>query len=494
MGSLIPGRQSVELRSLDQLPLPLTTTRSTAGPITADTAGRLKEAWVGQLNLGSMTAVMQFRIVIQPGGDTVGYFDSITEGRLGFAATWSLVGDTLAFDVATIRLRYRGTLKDGGDTAEGTWSQGGRTVPLTLERQAHEYRNANVWANRPQRPVGPFPYDSEEVTFENQADGVTLAGTLTIPKRPGRHPAAVLISGSGPQDRDESLMEHKPFLVLADYLTRRGIAVLRYDDRGTAKSTGKFGPATTEDFARDASAAVAFLGRHQRINPKEIGLAGHSEGGLVAPMVVGLRDDVAFVVLMAATSVDGATILASQLETSLRAAGAAGSDIQRLVTLNRAAFDLARRNVPDADFLAQLEPTIQQVTRDLPESDREAAMTAMRREMGNSAARLKTPWTRFFLGYDPVPALRRMSCPVLAITGTNDTQVLHRLNLPGIRQALTEGGNRDFEIVELDGLNHLFQKSQTGMMSEYVTIQETFNPRALEAIGDWIVRRTTPIG
>ena len=126
--------------------------------------------------------------------------------------------------------------------AEGTWTQGGRALPLTLKRQAQEYTTANIWANRPQRPVGPFPYDSEEVTFENQADSVTLAGTLTLPRGTGRHPAVVLISGSGPQDRDQSLMEHKPFLVLADYLTRRGIAVLRYDDRGTAKSTGRFGP------------------------------------------------------------------------------------------------------------------------------------------------------------------------------------------------------------------------------------------------------------
>ena len=444
--------------------------------------------------MGQMTAVMQFRIVVQPSGDTVGYFDSITEGRTGFPATWSVVGDTLAFDVATIRLRFRGTLNDSGDTAEGTWSQGGRSVPLTLKRQAHEYKNVNVWANRPQRPVGPFPYDSEEVTFENQADSVTLAGTLTLPRGTGRHPAVVLISGSGPQDRDQSLMEHKPFLVLADYLTRRGIAVLRYDDRGTAKSTGRFGLATSEDFARDAGAAVAFLARHQRINPREIGLVGHSEGGLVAPMVAGLREDVAFVVLMAATSVDGMTVLLSQVETSLRASGVAESEIQRALKLNRAAFAAAIRNLPDPDFLEQIEPTIQEVARDIPEANREAAVSALRRDMSSSAGRLKSPWSRFFMAYDPFPALRRMSVPVLAITGTKDVQVLHLLNVPGIRRALTEGGNKDFEIVELEGLNHLFQMSQTGSMNEYVTIQETFNPAALKVIGDWIVRHTTPTG
>ncbi len=494
VGSLIPGHQRGELHSLDQLPLLLTTKGSTAMPIAADTGGRFKEAWVGAMNMGTMTAVMQFRIVIQPSGDTVGYFDSVTEGQTGFPATWSVVGDTLAFDVAAIRLRYRGALNDSGDTAEGIWSQGGRNVPLTLKRQAHEYANTNVWANRPQRPVGPFPYDSEEVTFENQADSVTLAGTLTLPRGSGRHPAVVLISGSGPQDRDETLMEHKPFLVLADYLTRRGIAVLRYDDRGTAQSTGNFGRATTEDFARDASAAVAFLGRHPRINAQEIGLAGHSEGGLVAPMVAGLRDDVAFVVLLAATGVDGATILVSQVETALRTAGVAETEIQRAVALNQAAFKAAVRNVSDAEFLEQIEPTIQEVTRDIPDASREAAVTAVRQDMLGAAGRLKNPWTRFFIAYDPQPALRRISRPVLAITGTNDTQVLAPLNVPAIRKALTEGGNKDFEIIELDGLNHMFQMSQTGLMNEYATIQETFNPAALKAIGDWIVRRTTPIG
>ena len=468
--------------------------QSTAIPIAADTTGRLKEAWVGQVTVGAMTSVMQFRIVVQAGGDTVAYFDSVTEGRTGFPATWSVVGDTLAFDVARIRLTYRGTLNDAGDMAEGTWTQGGRALPLTLKRQAEEYTTANIWANRPQRPVGPFPYDSEEVTFENQADSVTLAGTLTLPRGTGRHPAVVLISGSGPQDRDQSLMEHKPFLVLADYLTRRGIAVLRYDDRGTAKSTGRFGPATSEDLARDAGAAVAFLSRHPRINTKEIGLVGHSEGGLVAPMVAGARNDVAFLVLMAGPGVDGATILLSQAETTLRANGAGESDIQRVTTLNRAAFEAAMRNLPEPEFLAHVEPTIQDVTRDLPEATREATVTAMRQEMRNAVAPLTRPWTRYFMAYDPRPALRRLQRPVLAITGTKDTQVLAPLNVPGIRQALTEGGNKDFEIVELEGLNHLFQMSQTGSMNEYVTIQETFNPAALKVIGDWIVRHTTPIG
>jgi uncharacterized protein len=476
-----------------ELPLVLTSSISAVAPSAPDTSGRLTEAWVGSLRMGMMTAIMQFRIVVRQ-ADTVGYFDSVTEGQTGFLATRSIHGDSLAFDVPRIRLTYRGTLNDAGDTAEGIWTQGGREVPLTLKRQDHAYDNtANVWANRPQRPVGPFPYDSDEVTFENRHDSVTLAGTLTIPKTAGRHPAVVLISGSGPQDRDETLMEHKPFMVLADYLSRRGIAVLRYDDRGTAKSTGRFGRATTQDFSRDASAAVEFLANHPRINAKEIGLAGHSEGGLVAPMVTGLRDDVAFVVLLAATGVDGSTVSLNQTETALRLTNTGEVEIQRALKLARASSEAALRASSEADFLDRMEPAIQEVARATPEAGRAEAIAVVRRGVRSSAQRMLSPWMRFFLAYDPRPALRRISSPVLAISGSKDVQVVPDLNEPEIRKALAGGRSRDFEIVRIDGLNHLFQMSRTGSMDEYMSIQETFNPGALKVIGDWIIARTNPI-
>lgn len=478
--------------------LPLAFTRSDTRAATADEQmapehGQLKEAWVGKLNMGLMEPVMQFRIVTLASGETAAYFDSVTEGRTDFEATWSIDGDTLKFDVAKIKLSFSGTLNEARDTAEGTWSQGGRELPLTLKMQNTAYDNVNVWENRPQRPVAPFPYDAEEVTFENKADNVTLAGTLTIPKKPGRHPVVILISGSGPQDRDESLMEHKPFLVLADYLTRRGIAVLRYDDRGTAESTGDFGPATTEDFARDASAAVEFLKNHDRINPMEIGLAGHSEGGLIAPLVVGLRDDVAFVVLMAATGVDGGTISISQSEAMTRAAEADEAEIEIAMAVNRAVIGIAAKAKPGEDFSGELEAALEEVIQTIPESEREEAATVLRAELKGQMGRLQGNWIQFFLSHDPRPALKNIKCPVLAVIGTKDKQVLPELNMPEIEKALTEGGNQDFEIVRLEGLNHLFQECETGALSEYVSIQETFNPKALATIGDWIIEHTTPI-
>lgn len=454
------------------------------------TTETLKEAWVGKLNMGVMEPVMQFRIVTLESGETAAYFDSVTEGRSGFKATSSTEGDELKFDVPKINLTFRGTYNDARDTAEGIWTQGGREIPLTLKKQATEYDNVNVWENRPQRPVGPFPYDAEEVTFENTIDQVTLAGTLTLPQDSGRHPVVVLISGSGPQDRDETLMGHKPFLVLADYLSRRGIAVLRYDDRGTAASTGKFGPATTEDFARDASAAVAFLKKHDRINPTKIGLVGHSEGGLIAPMVVGLRDDIALVVLMAATGVDGLEISLSQTEAMLQAAGTDPAEAEMGMAVNRAVLGAVVKSSSASEIPGNVKTAVDAMIQTIPESDRAEAGKNIHAGVQNQMRRLKSNWMRFFISYDPRPALSKIQCPVLAITGSKDIQVLPELNVPEIKKALTLGGNQDFEMVEIEGLNHLFQKCETGAMSEYITIQETFNPAALEKIGDWIVDHT----
>ena len=441
--------------------------------------------------MGIIKPIMQFRIFEDASGKTQAYFDSITEGQTDFEATWAIEDGTLKFDVGKIRLTYRGKLNEAGDEAEGTWSQGGRNLPLKLKRQAHEYDNKNVWENRPQRPKGPFPYDSEEIRFENPDAGITLAGTLTIPKTQGRHPAVVLISGSGPQDRDESLMGHKPFLVLADYLSRRGIAVLRYDDRGTAKSTGKHSKATTKDFATDAAAAVAFLKEHDRINPKEIGLAGHSEGGLIAPITIGMRDDVAFVVIMAGTGVDGVTIIRTQTEAMLRASGVDEEEIKIAIAVNQLALKAATEAESDEDFVKQLDAALEKYISTLPEDSREELGKNLRQGVRDTRKRLRGTWMRFFLTYDPRPALQEITCPVLAIIGSKDTQVLPDLNMPEIEKALKKGGNSDITMVQLEGLNHLFQKCVTGSLDEYATIQETFNPAALEAIGDWIVKRTT---
>ena len=466
--------------------LPLVLTQSKPDKTETKPKEKLIEAWVGKLQLGTINPVMQFRILKDESGEKIARFDSVTEGRTGFPATWSIKDKKIKFEVEKVKLVYEGTLNESGNEATGTWKQGGRKLSLTLKKQATEFKEQFTWKNRPQRPKGKIPYDALEVKFENKKDKLTLAGTLTLPKKPGKHPVVILISGSGPQDRDETLMEHKPFLVIADYLTRRGIGVLRYDDRGTAKSTGKFSGSTTRDFATDASAAVDFLLTHPRVNPEQIGLAGHSEGGLIAPMVTQSRTDVAFVVLLAATGVDGRKISLSQTEAMLRVNGTEEEDIKMALMVSGAVLKVAANLNSGDDFDKKILEAVEAAIKSEPESKQKEVLDEIRREMPSIKKRVGGNWMRFFLNYDPRPALREIKCPVLALIGSKDVQVLPKLNMPEIKKALKEGGNKDFETVEFKDLNHLFQKCKTGSLDEYHSIGETFNPAVLKKMGDWI--------
>ena len=449
---------------------------------------KLREAWLGTLKAGPINAKMQFRIVTTEDGKTKAYFDSLSEGVKGIDVTkWSDENGELTFEVGAL-LAYSGKLDAEGKTAEGIFKQGGIEIPMTLEKTLEEAENKNTWENRPQKPVAPFPYVDEVVTFENKNHDVTLAGTLTIPTGDEKHPAVILISGSGPQDRDETLMGHKPFLVLADYLSRNGIAVLRYDDRGTAKSTGDHETATTEDFAHDAAAAVDFLKSHSKIDATKIGLCGHSEGGVIAPMVAGLRDNVAFIVLMAGTGVDGKTIGVSQAQAMALANGASAEDAKMAGVVSGHCIDLVIQD--KLDDKEAIEVIVTKVLDAMPEEERKEQASMVRSNMKANVERIKTRWMRFFLAYDPAPALEKVTCPVLSIIGSKDSQVLPNLNQPAIRAALEKGGNPNFEMVELPSLNHLFQKCTTGALGEYAEIQETFNPEALKRIGDWILKQT----
>ena len=326
---------------------------------------------------------------------------------------------------------------------------------------------------RPQDPVKPYPYRAEDLTYANAGAGIHLAATLTIPNGKGPFPAVVLITGSGQQDRDESLMGHKPFLVLSDYLTRKGIAVLRSDDRGAGGSGGDFGAATTADFATDVEAAVAYLKTRREVDPHRIGLAGHSEGGVIAPMVAARNRDIAFIVMLAGPGVSGDRIIVAQVVAGAEAAGmsheaAAAAGVQQKRIL---------------DLVEQEKDT--QVIREKLGAELKGMPAA---QVDNIVKQMTSPWYRYFLTYDPAPALRRVTCPVLALNGEKDTQVPPNLNLPAIRKALEEGRNKNFEVDELPGLNHLFQHAKTGAVSEYAQIEETFAPEALDKIAAWIGR------
>ncbi|MCP4148872.1 MAG: alpha/beta fold hydrolase, partial [bacterium] len=341
---------------------------------------------------------------------------------------------------------------------------------------------------RPQNPKKPYPYNEEEVTVQNKAANLTLAGTLTTPKSGGPFPVVLLITGSGPQNRDEEVMGHKPFLVWADTLTRQGVAVLRLDDRGTGKSTGQLRDATTKDFAGDVLAAVEFLKKHNAVDPKRIGLLGHSEGGVIAPIVAAQSNDVAFIVMLAGTGIDGAEILLLQNELLSRAAGTPEDEIKSNSKISKKVFHVVKneRNLKSAK--EKIVTIINEAYAQMSDEVKKKPGVNLEALQRGALASL-APWLRYFICYDPATALKKIKCPVLALLGAKDLQVTPKENHFAIKKALTEAGNKNFTVKVMPGLNHLFQVCETGAPTEYAIIEETVNPAALELVSKWILKQ-----
>jgi pimeloyl-ACP methyl ester carboxylesterase len=428
----------------------------------------LDGAWEGVLDVGLKLRLILHLTTTKEGlGATL---DSPDRGASGIAAVAKRDGNKFSFEIVTRGAKFEGTIAKDNSAIEGTFSQGGGQFPLTLKRGAAIAEPEPP--KRPQNPAKPYPYREDDLKYPNAAAGIQLAATLTIPQGKGPFPAVVLITGSGQQDRDESLLGHKPFLVLSDYLTRKGIAVLRSDDRGAGGSGGDFAASTTADFATDTEAALAYLKTRPEVDPHRIGLAGHSEGGVIAPMVAARNRDVAFIVMMAGTGVPGDQIIVAQVIAGNEAAGMSHDAAEAAGAQQKRILDLVEQEKDEAVLKQKLQ----------------AELKAMPEAQFNSVFKqLTSPWYRYFLTYDPAGALRKVTCPVLAINGSKDTQVPPALNLPAIRAALQAGGNQHFEADELPGLNHLFQHAKTGALAEYAQIEETFAPEAMEKIATWIL-------
>ena len=426
-------------------------------------------AWSGALDAGAKKLRIVFHIANTQDG-LVATMESPDEGGQGLPVTVvTRNGALLTLEMKQIGGKFEGKIANDLTTIEGTWTQGGNTLPMVLKRG----KNAGeLERRRPQNPAKPYPYREEEVAYANPAARIQLAATLTIPPGEGRFPAVFLITGSGQQDRDESLSDHRPFLVLADYLTRKGIAVLRADDRGFGKSGGVFATATTADFATDAEAAVAYLEKRPEIDPHRIGLVGHSEGGTIAAMVAARDRNVAFIVMMAGWAAPGDEILAGQIMRIAEAGGMSHEEAEKNAADERDVLALVKQGKSDAVIEKKLRETL---AAKLPDAQVAAQIQGLR-----------SPWLRYFLEYDPTTALKKVTCPVLAINGEKDLQVSAAQNLPVIRKALEAAGNQNFEVVELQGLNHLFQTAKTGSPNEYAEIEETISPLALEKIASWI--------
>jgi len=443
--------------------------------------------WVGVLEAGAAKLRVVFHVNAAAGGTLSGTMDSPDQGAAGIPATSvTAQGTTLRFAAANAGITYQGTLSADGSKLEGTFTQGTARIPLSLTRG-----EAPAPPERPQHPTPPFPYRVEEVSVPNDPADVVLAGTLTLPQGPGPFPGVVLVSGSGPQDRDESLMGHKPFLVLADHLTRKGIAVLRYDDRGVGGSTGRFASATSEDFTSDALAAVGFLSARDDVGP--VGIAGHSEGGLIGPLAAVRSPDVAFVVMLAGPGLPGDEILYLQGRLVARAGGASEEATAANLEIQRRVFDVVKGQSDSDAAATELRHAVQEAVTGLPEATRremQGVLTPAALEEG--LRQVNSPWYRFFLSYDPRPTLEDVRVPVLALNGTLDLQVPAEENLREVEEALKRGGNPDVTVRLLPGLNHLFQTADTGAPSEYARITETMSPTALEAVSSWILERFAP--
>jgi fermentation-respiration switch protein FrsA (DUF1100 family) len=429
-------------------------------------------AWMGTLDTGAIKLRVVFHIVNTADGLTA-TLDSPDQGMKGLpTSSVTRTGSSLKIEASKIGGVFEGKIAADLGSIDGKWTQGGGTMPLVLKRLKDD---AELEQKRPQTPVKPYPYREEEIGYENKEQNVTLAATLTIPQGKGPFPGVVLITGSGPQDRDESLLGHKPFLILSDFLTRHGIAVLRADDRGVGKSTGVFSTATTADFSTDAEAGVAYLKTRAEVDPHKIGLIGHSEGGVIAPMVAARNKDVAFIVMMAGTGVPGDQVIVAQLKAIDIASGKSEQDTEKEASKQQEIVKLIETERDETVLQKELR---EKLAGDAPEA-----------QIGIEINQLTSTWFRYFLTYDPATALRKVTCPVLALNGSLDKQVLPDQNLPPIRKALGDAGNQHFEIDELPGLNHLFQMAKTGSPLEYSQIEETMSPVALDKIAVWINQR-----
>lgn len=405
----------------------------------------------------------------------VGHYEAMlqipTQGLRDFkVSSIKLEQSLLTIGIEPLQASFTGTFDPVTQQIVGTFTQMGQVLPLVLSLGTLE---ENV---RPQDPQKPYPYISEEITFAQSPEGFLLAGTITRPIGDGPFPSVVLISGSGAQNRDEELMGHRPFLVLADALTRSGIVVLRYDDRGFAESEGDATNATSIDFADDAESAVTHLRGLAYVDADKIGIIGHSEGAIIGPIVAQRNKDLAFLVLMAGPGVDGMTVLEDQTASILRAQETPEPVIAQIVGINLAIYATV------LDKSLTLEERHESVTQTM------VALGVPSDSVQAQISILFSPWYMTFLTLDPADYLQELAIPVLILNGTKDTQVSATLNVPAIEGALLLGGNTRYTTKVYEGLNHLFQPATTGSPGEYDSIEITIDPEVLEDISSWILQ------
>jgi len=435
--------------------------------------------WNGVLTVPSQELPIVFHINKKDGN----YFttmDSPAQGAKGLATDKTIFSNKeLEITMSKLMIVFKGSLKN--DTIKGTFTQAGMEFPLKLTRGDYSFKSKS------QEPLKPYPYLSEDISFKNPSAGnIKLSGTLTIPENIENPPVVVLITGSGAQNRNEEILGHKPFLVLADHLTKKGIAVLRYDDRGFGDSEGNFDTATTYDFASDAEAAVAYLKtRKATVDISKIGLIGHSEGGMIAPLIASKNSSISFIILLAGPGINGKDILLTQTRKAYELAGVTENEIKLNEKYSDKIYDICK-NYKGKDSKKQMIDLYHEMQK---ESTGLLKAQYTDEIIEKSITQLTSPWMLEFIKFDPAEYLSKVKCPILAINGEKDSQVLSKVNLTAIKKSLEIATNKDITVMELKDLNHLFQTSKTGSFSEYGKNEETFSPKVLNIISDWINKR-----
>lgn len=425
--------------------------------------------WQGTLEAGAQKLRLVFHIQKGESDTLTATMDSLDQGAMGIPVnSVALENRNLTIRVPNIGMSYTGELSEDGQQIAGIFRQGGGEIPLILHRQTATERTA-AKPVRSQIPLKPYPYDEQDVEFENPAaSGVRIACTLTSPQGDGPFPAVSLLSGSGPHKRDQENFGHPLGLVLADFLTRKGIAVLRCDDRGVGKSTAprdSLPLITYQDMASDASAMVNYLKENKKVNGRKIGLIGHSEGGVVAPLVAVSNPDVSFLVLLAGLGVNGETAILAQKQAVLQSRGVSSPDIS------------VDRTVYQAILSGADEQTVRKAAAPMVASLPSAAQE-------NYFRTILSPYWKFLLSYDPIPTLERLTIPVLALFGEKDIQVLPELNAKPMREVAQKTQDQRITVKVLPGLNHLFQTASTGSPAEYSQIEETISPVVLDYMNE----------
>ncbi len=440
--------------------------------------------WLGKLSIGGvkLKVVMHFE---KNGDKWEGTMDSPDQSAFDIPISRIEVvnQDSLIIGVMQAMLLYNGKLTHP-DTIVGTVLQGGQKVPLVMGRTTLE----SLTVKRPQTPKAPFSYNAEEVEFVNKKADITLAGTLTYPKEGENFPAVILVSGSGPQDRDETIMQHHPFWVIADYLSSRGIAVLRFDDRGVGKSKGNFASATTFDFANDVEAALDYLMKDKRIDKKNIGIVGHSEGGLIAPIVASRNKSLNHIVLLAGPGVRGDSIIGMQSRLIMKADGYSEEEIASDMKLIDHVLKIIASDMEIPAIKDSVSSYLTKEINAIPDSLLPEGTTKQMLLM-QSIPRYKNDWMINFIRLDPIPYLQKLRCDVFAVNGGKDLQVPPNENIEAIKSALEESKSKSFETKIYPNLNHLFQNCDTGSPTEYGDIEESFSPEVLEDLHNWIINR-----